>query len=421
MRNQKRPLGSRQPRGGLAPWALVCLMGLVGAGALAGAFAGAASAQAQAVTPEEVYERLFTSDAVQPEWFTDMFLAELPPAVMDAMIGQYRAALGAYVAAEGTAPFFRLEFERGFVDSQIFLDSAGRIAGIWFGAPEPKASELDAVLADFQTLPGQVSLIVVTDGGVLAAVNADTPLAVGSAFKLAILAALKDQVAAGMRSWGDVIVLEEQDVSLPTGILQNWPPGTPMTVQALATLMISISDNTATDALLRAAGRAAVERYAPRNVPLLSTREAFVLKAAGNEDLLEAWRNADVAGRRALLAELARRPLPAVSDLSPEPTALDVEWYFTVGELANLMAYVHDLPFMSVNPGVADPGDWSYVAFKGGSEPGVLNYTTLVISHSGTPYIVSATWNNPEQALDEVTFYTLYSGLLKALRDLDAR
>src|SRR5690606_22231114 len=154
VRNQKRPLGSRQPRVGLAPWALVCLMGLVGAGALAGAFAGAASAQAQAVTPEEVYERLFTSDAVQPEWFTDMFLAELSPAVMDAMIGQYRAALGAYVAAEGTAPFFRLEFERGFVDSQIFLDSAGRIAGIWFGAPEPKASELDAVLADFQTLPG---------------------------------------------------------------------------------------------------------------------------------------------------------------------------------------------------------------------------------------------------------------------------
>src|SRR5690606_27757886 len=287
--------------------------------------------------------------------------------------------------------------------------------------PEPKASELDAVLADFQTLPGQVSLIVVTDGGVLAAVNADTPLAVGSAFKLAILAALKDQVAAGMRSWGDVIVLEEQDVSLPTGILQNWPPGTPMTVQALATLMISISDNTATDALLRAAGRAAVERYATRNVPLLSTREAFVLKAAGNEDLLEAWRNADVAGRRALLAELARRPLPAVSDLSPEPTALDVEWYFTVGELANLMAYVHDLPFMSVNPGVADPGDWSYIAFKGGSEPGVLNYTTLVVSHSRTPYLVSATWNNPEQALGEVTFHTLYSGLPKPLRALAAR
>src|SRR5690606_39753601 len=50
-------------------------------------------------------------------------------------------------------------------------------------------------------------------------------------------------------------ILEAGDVSLPTGILQEWPVGTPMTIQSLATLMISISDNTATDVLLRVAGR----------------------------------------------------------------------------------------------------------------------------------------------------------------------
>ena len=38
--------------------------------------------------------------------------------------------------------------------------------------------------------------------------------------------------------------------SLPSGITQSWPAGSPVTLQTLATLMISISDNTATDTLV---------------------------------------------------------------------------------------------------------------------------------------------------------------------------
>lgn len=382
-------------------------------------FAGVGAALAQSVTPEDMFERLFTSDSAAAEWFTEEFVAQLPPAAVDAIIGQYRAVLGAYTGAQGVAPNFRLSFEHGFVNAQLVLTAAGQIAGIWFGPPELKVSGLDEALAGFYELPGSVSLIVVSDTGVLAAIDPDTPLAVGSAFKLAIAAALKDEVAAGARSWDDVVVLEAGDVSLPTGILQEWPVGTPMTIQSLATLMISISDNTATDVLLRVVGRDTVERYAPRNAPFLSTREAFLLKAAGNEDALEAWRARDEAGRRALLDELARRPLPGFEAFGSEPTALDVEWYFTVGELVNLMAYVHELPFMSINPGVANPSQWRHVAYKGGSEPGVLNYTTMVVSESGTPYFLSATWNNPEQALDEALFYTLYSGLLSALAQME--
>jgi hypothetical protein len=46
--------------------------------------------------------------------------------------------------------------------------------------------------------------------------------------------------------------------------------------------MISVSDNTAADALLSIAGRENVEKFAPRNRPFLSTREAFILKAVPN-------------------------------------------------------------------------------------------------------------------------------------------
>lgn len=376
-------------------------------------------AHAEAVTPEEVFARLFTQGPAQPEWFTEEVLAEVPLGLFDSIVAQYTAVLGEYVGAEGSVPFFRLTFERGHTDAQLVLDEAGRIAGIWFGAPEPIVSGFDEALAGFYDLPGRVSVIVASNAGILASINPDEPLAVGSAFKLAIAAALKDLVAAGLRTWDDVVYLDELDKSLPSGMLQDWPAGTPLTVQSLATLMISISDNTATDALLRLVGRETVELYAPRNKPFLSTREAFTLKAPANEQLLAAWRSGDEAARRALLEEMATVPLPGLEAFGLTPMAIDVEWYFTVGELVNLIAYVQELPFMSVNPGVANPNDWQHVAFKGGSEPGVINLTTFVLSHSGTPYIVSATWNNADQALDEGLFISLYSGLLAAVKQLD--
>ena len=70
---------------------------------------------------------------------------------------------------------------------------------------------------------------------------------------------------------------------------------------------------------------------------------------------------------------------------------------------------------MHVNPGVADPKDWQSVAYKGGSEAGVLNLTTMVTARGGATYCVSATWNNTA-LLDELRFESLYGSLLRALR-----
>ncbi len=54
------------------------------------------------------------------------------------------------------------------------------------------------------------------------------------------------------------------------------------------------------------------------------------------------------------------------------------------------------------------------MAFKGGSEPGVLNLTTLVTARTGTSYCVSATWNRAAP-LDEGGFETLYGSLPQGL------
>jgi hypothetical protein len=56
------------------------------------------------------------------------------------------------------------------------------------------------------------------------------------------------------------------------------------------------------------------------------------------------------------------------------------------------------------------------VAYKGGSEPGVLNLTTWLLARDGRPFCVSATWNNPQARLDESQFFLLYTSLLNTLK-----
>lgn len=69
-------------------------------------------------------------------------------------------------------------------------------------------------------------------------------------------------------------------------------------------------------------------------------------------------------------------PRPSVDVFVGGPVATDIEWWFSTAELCGLMEQVQGLLLMSINPGLANPTDWQRIAYKGGSEPGVLNLTT---------------------------------------------
>jgi len=185
--------------------------------------------------------------------------------------------------------------------------------------------------------------------------------------------------------------------------------------------MISISDNTAADALLSIAGRENVEAVAARNRPFLSTREAFILKDPANEALLVRYRAADSAGRRALLPQIDKLRLPDVAIFAQgKPLATDIEWFFTSGELCTLIDGVRGLGAMQINPGLASKKEWRQVAYKGGSEPGVLNFTTALTAQNGRHYCVAATWNS-EGVVDENKFAKLYTGVLASLEAESAK
>jgi beta-lactamase class A len=373
------------------------------------------------ITPQQALARVLQQTPAQAAWFAPNFLAQVPITQVDAIVKQYINTLGAFQRADATADGFTLAMEKGTAPAKIHLDAEGRIDGLWFGLPAPaKPASLDDSMKNLSALPGKVSAVVLEDGKPLASLHPEDALAVGSAFKLAILAAAQEQTASGKLRLDQTFKLKKEWKSLPSGVLQGWPDGTPLTLATLENEMISISDNTGADAMLAIVGRDQAEKFAPRNKPFLSTRQAFVLKAKPNQALLDRYRKADESGRRALVAEIDAQPLPDVSQFSDAPAATDIEWFFTPGELCSLAAKAADAAAFEINPGLANRDQWQQVAFKGGSEGGVLNLTTALTGKNGKHYCVAATWNDGA-VLDQSKLFATYGSILNTLAAMSAK
>jgi len=244
-------------------------------------------------TPEKTLEALFKAETVDAATFGADFLAKVPVAQVTQIISGMKKDYGPLIGVNAAGDAFMLRFEHVEVPARITLNAEGRIIGLRFGPPQ---GDIDTLVAAIKALPGRTSLLIATDGKPVAAYEADTPLAVGSAAKLAVLLALKRAIAQKRFAWNTVVNLDPSWKSLPSSQLRDWPDGTPLTVATLAHLMISISDNTATDALIRIVGREAVEAISPRNTPFLTTRELFTLKTQENAPLRAEWQKSDVAG-----------------------------------------------------------------------------------------------------------------------------
>ena len=403
------------------PLVLALLVGAMllpaGMPASAGGRAVAATeSQTPPIKPEMALGRLFTAQQVDSNWFTPDFLAQVPLSQIQAIVSSISASLGNLRGVDVNDGNDTVIFDQGSIPiKSVTLDDQGRFSALLLGPPQfsNPANALNQAESSIQVLPGQVSLLVQRDGQDMISVNPDQSLAVGSTFKLAVLLALRQQVNAGPRSWSDVVGVATQWKTLPSGMLQDWPDSSLLTLQTLATLMISISDNTAADALIELAGRPAIEALSPGNVPFLTPKELFALKDSPNQDLLDEYRSGDEATRRAVLQQADLRPSPSPAVLSGEPVAPDVEYFFSARTLCSIMGQVEDLPLMSVNPGAADPSQWSKVAFKGGSEPGVINLTQWLVDSAGHSYCVVATWNDP--TVDGAKFTSMVTQLIAAL------
>jgi beta-lactamase class A len=339
------------------------------------------------------------------------FLKAVPADQIRAAVEPIKTMIGPVAGIEprgGTS--YAIETATHEMLADIALDAHGKIAGLLLHPPLAKSATIVDLLKELSAIAPKGAYLVSKNGTPVYSSNPDVALAVASAFKLGILKALRDDIGSGTRKWSDVVTLTAGDISLPSGVLQSWPVGSPLTLHTLAAEMISISDNTAADTLLRVVGRDKVEA-ALGIAPVLTTRELFTLKAS--PELKAKYQVADLAGKRAVMAELDALPLPDLSKGLP-PLDEGVEYYLSPTTLCGLMRSVADLDVTQINPGVAQKADWRMISFKGGSEVGVLSLTTSLVDSTGTKWCVSAVWNAPG-AIDEAKAMAAYAGVLSKL------
>jgi len=371
------------------------------------------------------------------EVFTQAFLSQVPATQLQTIFAQLTGQFGPALSVESLGSpnanrsALSIRMEGAIASGGIAIDPAqgNRISELLFQTFEPVNDSPEKIEADLSALSGKANALFakLSDDGVIEPVfahNSDQPLALGSAFKLYVLSALAQSVADGERSWDDVVTLSQR--SFPSGQMQDWPDDAPVTLQTLATMMISISDNTATDQLIAELGRETIEAelIASGNsdpsltIPFLKTRELFAMRGV-SEEFIERYRAADDDGQRVILANLSEEDV--LEDKIREafandrPGAIDIEWFASPLDLASLLRGFTSSEnatarsVMGVNLHMSDQvaARWDYVGYKGGSEPGVINLTWLLRDSAGDYWIATVGWNDPERAVELSTLETI--------------
>ncbi len=377
--------------------------------------------------------------------FTSGFLAEVPADRLTAIFSPYYTSYGKIVgwnyidsshqwsakARLRTSKHYTIELTIDLADSGSHL-----IDGLLLGLASPELKSLAEVRNKFAKMRGVTAMMIarLQDDGKIVPIeeyNPDTALAIGSAFKLYVLATLLKDINAGKRHWDDVIVLDSASRSFPSGQMHEWPVGTPVTLATAAAMMISISDNTAADLLIHTLGREHVEAmlseagnsHADLDKPFLTTQEAFKLKET-NHDLGSRYITLSQEKKRAFLdREVA--PFPHDSIGHVEGLIDKVEWFASPRDIANVYKYILEHSksgegakvrgILAINPGLSiDKSRWDYVGYKGGSEPGVLNMSFLLHSKlNGGWYVITASWNDAGAPLKDTQFYGIVQRMIE--------
>ena len=285
------------------------------------------------------------------------------------------------------------------------------------------------------------------------AIDPDQSSAVGSSFKLYILAELANQIAAQnvpvespgsdgktYLSWNTLLPIQSSYKSIPAGGLLFVPENTQYTVRYYAEQMIQRSDNTATDHLLYLLGRKKIEQQMlvtghhnpAQNIPLFSTREFAVMKFLYSDKEIADYFAKSIVDKRALLNDEQRgyQQLEyyfAQNGDQQKPVRIDeLEWFASRYDMCRVLVSLHNTAkqknMQSVteilsldDPLNIDREQWSYVGFKGGSEFGVLAGNWLLQRNDARLFVLSFALSNKQSDIDKQAVVSILQSALALL------
>lgn len=358
--------------------------------------------------------------------FSAAFLQQFPPAQFNEVLQSLGGLrLESLTGVTPTALTGVVATGLGRLQISMAVDGDGRIAALLFQQeqrPAPQSwAELDQRLRSLAPRVGFLAAEIRGNGACrpVHTIAPDTPRPLGSMFKLYALGATAEQIKKGRLSWDTPLTIRPGLKSLPSGILQDRPDNSTVSVKEAAQLMISISDNTGADLLIDKVGRARVEAQVARwsghaalNRPFLTTRELFLLKGIDYPRLAKKYLSLDRARRyRYLATTVARTPLSRVAPWDRPRDIGALEWFASPGDVCRAFAGLSALntqpldEVMSANDaGLGlDADAWPTVWYKGGGEPGVLSMGFLARDAAGRTYVVTALTSDPRTALDETS------------------
>ena len=373
---------------------------------------------------EAEYEERFAQsfrDAVPYDMFVAVVEQLRPGAPYTLTEVEERGELGlsaTITAADGTALVVHLD-----------LDADGRIAGLVVQPAEPPQLD-DPPTSPLEAAARLEELGTVRMLGARVEGSSCTPLLgpgqeeaapLGSTFKLWVLGAVADAIAAGSLAWNQELTLTEADLSLGGGVLMDREVGSTVPVLEAAELMIEHlrqhRDRPAAAHRRARGGRGGAGRLRPQR-----SRSQHPLHDHPRAVRAEGRRRGDPAGvagrrRRARAARCSTSSRPCrgghlarrASSMPVQPDVL--EWFATPGDLCRALATLWQRggeagleplrTILTANPGVPGPeGRWTTIAFKGGSEPGLAAVAWLVEDADGELAALTGSVVNPDEAFD---------------------
>ena len=231
-------------------------------------------------------------------------------------------------------------------------------------------------------------------------INGDELFWMASTFKVPVIVTLYREMDGGKVSLDEKLVMTEYARVPGSGIIQQLTPGLEMTVRDYRTLMMIISDNTATDMMVELVGKENVNKTMLQlglKKTNISTCREILFETAGLSDIPSKDRTYKLYHEKARQRRAERGPRKVERTLNNTTTPRDMMFLLEKlyrGEVASRSSCDEIIDLMKRCQTGENrlrkylPRDEVEVAHKTGTVSGVVNDVGIVFPRGESPYII---------------------------------